>query len=820
VKISVICVICVLLKFFVSSCLRDFVAKFPIMKTNNPYVGPRAFEEEDSRNFFGRKEETRQLASLVIAHRAVLLYAPSGAGKTSLLSAGLVPYLKQRKRINILPIARVGGDLPPGVDGKGVQNIYIFNTLLDLAGEETQPNDLIDQSLSEGLAAYVEPQSDQRRLRPYLLIVDQFEELFTTHLDHYSERADFFFQLQHSLKEHPQLSLLLSMREDYIAQLDTYVAQLPDRLRTRFRLELLGEEAARQAVQQPARQAEVDFTDAAAEKLVNDLRKVQVQQPDGTTTEQLGRHIEPVQLQVVCRRLWEKLPEEAEQIGETDVEAVGDVDTALADYYADRVKTTAESTGIRERAIREWFDRQLITEQGIRGQVLRGPERSQGLDNQAISPLVDAHLVRAEKRLNAIWYELSHDRLIEPVRNNNANWFQAHLSPLQRQAALWQEQGRSHGLLLRDEALVEGETWATEHDDELIPIERDFLTSCREARAQAQKEQRKNLLIRGLAVAATIVGVVALIFLKIALDAWKEADIRRQEAEQAKTEAERRSFVSIAQSLIAYALQDNLQGDRERAALLARQAYFLNQRYQGNVIEQIDDALRTILHPLDIEEDQDINKSAAALVEQVCQKVKLKVTLTQEEWEGFVGRDIPYESCPERIEPDTTARIHLRNERMATDDALTLSLNLYEKSSWWYPKRYVDNDFEDRGEVIVDHATGLMWQKSGSKEPLIYADAQKYVEKLNREHFAGYENWRLPTIPELMSLLEPEKQSNGLYINPFFDAEQHWCWSVDIRRTKDENSSGAAWLVGFLSGLVDWGDVEDDRYIRCVRSQQ
>lgn len=774
------------------------------MKPNNPYVGPRAFEEEDSRNFFGRKEETRQLASLVIAHRVVLLYAPSGAGKTSLLSAGLVPYLKQRKRINILPIARVGGDLPPGVDGKQVKNIYVFNTLLDLAGEETQPNDLIDQSLSEGLAAYFEPQSDQRRPRPCLLIVDQFEELFTTHPERYPERADFFFQLQHSLKEHPQLSLLLSMREDYIAQLDSYAAQLPDRLRTRFRLELLGEDAARQAVQQPARQGDVNFTDAAAEKLVNDLRKVQVQQPDGTTTEQLGRHVEPVQLQVVCRRLWEQLPADAEQIGETDVEAVGDVDTALADYYADRVKAAAGNTGIRERAIREWFGRQLITEQGIRGQVLRGPERSQGLDNQAISPLVDAHLVRAEKRLNAIWYELSHDRLLEPVRNNNALWFEAHLSPLQRQADLWDNQSRSSGLLLRDEVLQDAETWAAEHQDELLPVERDFLAACREARAQAQRERRKNRFIQGLAVVATICLVVAIYF-------FVQANTQRKEAERILSAY----LTSTIQSLILYAHQDYEQGERERAALLARQAYFLNQRYQqGHMIEQIDDALRMIFHISDSEPSQ-----VAALVEQVCQKVEHKLTLTQEEWEGIVGIDfpIPYEPCPERIEPDATARIHLRNEGMATDDRLALSLNLRDNYS---PKRYVDNDFEDRGEVVVDHATGLMWQKSGSKEELTYADAQKYVENLNRKRFAGYDDWRLPTIPELMSLLEPKEQSNGLFINLIFDATQSWCWSADIRQIKDEDSSGAAWLVHFTYGYVYWSDVEGKNYVRCVCSRQ
>ena len=105
-----------------------------------------------------------------------------------------------------------------------------------------------------------------------------------------------------------------------------------------------------------------------------------------------------------------------------------------------------------------------------------------------------------------------------------------------------------------------------------------------------------------------------------------------------------------------------------------------------------------------------------------------------------------------------------------------------------------------------------MWQKSGSQNTLTYEKAQKYIEQLNREGFAGYSDWRLPTISELMSLLEPQKQTNGLYIDPIFDADQRWCWSADKR------SSGSAWGVGFLDGLVYWNLLYDDYYVRGVRS--
>jgi hypothetical protein len=267
--------------------------------------------------------------------------------------------------------------------------------------------------------------------------------------------------------------------------------------------------------------------------LVNDLRLMRFQRLEGTADTQLGPYVEPVQLQVVCRRLWETLPPDATQIGAADVEKVGDVDRALSDYYAERVAAIAGATGVRERAIREWFDRHLITEQGIRGQVLQGPERSQGLGNQAIRSLVDSHLVRAEERRGATWFELAHDRLIEPVRENNAAWFQANLSALQRQAALWEEQHRSSGLLLRGEALEEAEHWAADHQDELTPTERDFLAACREARAIAKRERRNNVVIRGFAIITTI-GIF------MALYSFFQARNEANNARQAEARAEER----------------------------------------------------------------------------------------------------------------------------------------------------------------------------------------------------------------------------------------------------------------------------------------
>jgi len=105
-----------------------------------------------------------------------------------------------------------------------------------------------------------------------------------------------------------------------------------------------------------------------------------------------------------------------------------------------------------------------------------------------------------------------------------------------------------------------------------------------------------------------------------------------------------------------------------------------------------------------------------------------------------------------------------------------------------------------------------MWQKSGSSTYFSYKDAEAYIKRLNQEKSDGYSDWRLPTLPELTSLLEPEKK-NGFYIAPVFDSKSRWYWSSDLR------SGGGAWLVGFGYGGVHWSQV-GDLYVRLVRLGQ
>jgi len=112
---------------------------------NNPYVGPRPYERDD-RYFYGREREERDLLSLILAEPVVLFCAASGAGKTSLLNAKIIPGLETQS-FRVLDPTRVGSELPPDVDPQAVDNVFVFSALMGLAGEDVPPNDLTDQTL-------------------------------------------------------------------------------------------------------------------------------------------------------------------------------------------------------------------------------------------------------------------------------------------------------------------------------------------------------------------------------------------------------------------------------------------------------------------------------------------------------------------------------------------------------------------------------------------------------------------------------------------------------------------------------------------------
>ncbi len=120
-----------------------------------------------------------------------------------------------------------------------------------------------------------------------------------------------------------------------------------------------------------------------------------------------------------------------------------------------------------------------------------------------------------------------------------------------------------------------------------------------------------------------------------------------------------------------------------------------------------------------------------------------------------------------------------------------------------------------RGEkLVVDHATGLTWQQSGSDGSRDYAGAEKYILDLNNQNFGGHSDWRLPTLEEAMALMERQENEDGLHIDKVFDKNQRWIW------TSSKPSAGVAWEVDFSNGSCYASSVDYNNYVRAVRSGQ
>ncbi len=476
---------------------------------NNPYVGPRPYRREHSRNFYGRNREARDLLSLLLAERVVLFYAPSGAGKTSLLNAKVLPALED-DGFQVLPPVRVGSSVPPSIDLDSVPNVYIFSVLLGLAEDKIPPEELVAYDLAGFLQQFYPLRQDEVTLstRPQLLICDQFEELFTSHPGHWEQVPDFFRQIRAALQQQSGLGVLFAMREDYVAEVEPYAALLPTRMKARYRIEPLKAEGALEAVRKPALNAGCPFAPGVAEQLVDDLRRIKVQR-HGQEVFALGPYVEPVQLQVVCNLLWDRLPEQEDRtIDAEDVASMGNVGDALLYFYEDVLRQTVAATHVSERQLRRWFGEELITPMQTRGLALRGPQTTAGLPNEAVDFLHDRHIIRSDLRAGARWYELAHDSLITPVLRSNQAWEQAHDTPLRKTAREWAAT-EDAALLYRGPLLEAARKWVTEHPDEAEDYEVRFIEA---GEAQAQQEaRRRRLQLLGVAIGSAVLVVVTLL---------------------------------------------------------------------------------------------------------------------------------------------------------------------------------------------------------------------------------------------------------------------------------------------------------------------
>jgi len=123
------------------------------------------------------------------------------------------------------------------------------------------------------------------------------------------------------------------------------------------------------------------------------------------------------------------------------------------------------------------------------------------------------------------------------------------------------------------------------------------------------------------------------------------------------------------------------------------------------------------------------------------------------------------------------------------------------------------NDFQTGNDrTVCDRATGLMWQRKGSDQAVSWQAAGDYIRELNRSRFDGYDDWRLPTLEELLSLMENSWQNGDLFIDEAFEEKQRSCWSADTRGTDK------AWKTQFHLGYATEAFRTDRNWVRAVRT--
>lgn len=137
------------------------------------------------------------------------------------------------------------------------------------------------------------------------------------------------------------------------------------------------------------------------------------------------------------------------------------------------------------------------------------------------------------------------------------------------------------------------------------------------------------------------------------------------------------------------------------------------------------------------------------------------------------------------------------------------ALKTFKLTNLHRPIQYIVNDFDIKSDVVVDRATSRSWQKTGSPYPLNWQEAHSYISFLNRIHFGGLCSWRLPTLDELLSLLNESPEQTGT----FFDPQRKWLWSCDLHGKIER------WFINLDMGYVASQDMDCPNYVKAVSSE-
>ena len=416
-------------------------AGLPTVNTDNPWPGLLAFREADQGYFQGRKAETEDLFRLVIRERLSVLFGLSGLGKSSLLQAGLFPLLR---RETIFPVYI-------RLDFSAPEPDLVGAVKADIAREASAAHiEAPPAKADEALWEYFHRQDNDfwnARNRPVipLLVFDQFEEIFTLGcLDSSRARASEALieqladlvegrppaRLKARLDQHPEeakafafshhdYKILLSIREDFLPDLEALRARMPALALNRLRLRRMNGEAAVLVVNQAQHLIDPDVAEQVVRFVAADKHHVPL----------ADLEVEPALLSVVCRELNNK----RRTLGEPKITSgllAGSHEQVLTGLY----ETSVSDLPIEVRC---FVEDHLLTVSGYRDSVALDNALSKpGVSRESIDRLVERRLVRREDRGGVQRLELTHDLLCGVVRTSRDRRLQLEAAENERRALL------------------------------------------------------------------------------------------------------------------------------------------------------------------------------------------------------------------------------------------------------------------------------------------------------------------------------------------------------------------------------------------------
>lgn len=462
-----------------------------------PYRGLLYFREEDAPFFFGRVEAVKQLVIAVQQYSLVALVGASGSGKSSVVRAGLVPELrKSRDRVwevaTIVPTDRPVHALAAVImlllkpDMSETDRLIDTNKLAEALLQRTvKLRNVVDRALVK------QPGTDR-----LLLIVDQWEELFTLCQDDAARRC--FIDNLLDATATVKLSVVLTLRGDFFGRAITDYRPLSDRVQgAQVNLGPMKREELRLAIEEPARQVGLTF-----EAGLVDL----IMEQDGDEPGLL-----PL-VEFVLRRLWEDW--RGGELHHEAYKAMGQLQGAIA--------KKAESLYLKlneddQHKVQQIFLRLVRPGEGEADTRRRATfaEMGEGL-RSLVKTLADERLLVTSQLASSAeeTIEVSHEALIRHWERLK-QWVEADRQFLAWQQRLgasikqYEESHRSADLLLRGLPLTEAMDWFKKKSDDLSPVEREFVT------ASMNRKKRNRM------AAATIAGLV-LILIGALSWSWKE----------------------------------------------------------------------------------------------------------------------------------------------------------------------------------------------------------------------------------------------------------------------------------------------------------